>query len=128
MTKQNLLSLCHYYRGEVKCPFDSEKERPQGLFWMFEELFVRHSNVATSLQSKENIKRVKQRLSSEEMKQLIIDICNNWISLEELAERINRNATYLRNHIIPPLIKDKSIEMLYPGTPNHPNQKYKVPD
>ena len=31
------------YRGELKCPFDSEKERPQGLFWMFEELFVRHS-------------------------------------------------------------------------------------
>ena len=43
MTKQDLLSLCHYYRGEVKCPFDSETERPQGLFWMFEELFVRHS-------------------------------------------------------------------------------------
>ena len=31
------------YRGELKCPFDSEKERPQGLFWMLEELFVRHS-------------------------------------------------------------------------------------
>ena len=43
MTKQDLLSLSHYYRGEVKCPFDSETERPQGLFWMFEELFVRHS-------------------------------------------------------------------------------------
>ena len=25
------------------CPFDSKKERPQGLFWMFEEVFVRHS-------------------------------------------------------------------------------------
>lgn len=43
MNKQSLLSLCHYYRGEVKCPFDSETERTQGLFWMFEELFVRHS-------------------------------------------------------------------------------------
>ena len=43
MNKQSLLSLCHYYRGEVKCPFDSETERSQGLFWMFEELFVRHS-------------------------------------------------------------------------------------
>ena len=43
MNKQSLLSFCHYYRGEVKCPFDSETERPQGLFWMFEELFVRHS-------------------------------------------------------------------------------------
>ena len=43
MNHQDLLSLCHYYRGEVKCPFDSETERPQGLFWMIEELFVRHS-------------------------------------------------------------------------------------
>lgn len=43
MSKQDLLSLCHYYRGELKCPFDSETEGPQGLFWMFEELFVRHS-------------------------------------------------------------------------------------
>ena len=86
------------------------------------------NNVATSLRSQENLRRIKQRLSSDEMKQLIIDICNNWISLEELADRINRNASYLRIHIIPPLIKDKSIEKLYPGTPNHPNQKYKVPD
>lgn len=43
MNKQDLLSICHYYRAEDECPFDSEKERPQGLFWMFEELFVRHS-------------------------------------------------------------------------------------
>lgn len=27
MTKQALLSLCHYYHGEDKCPFDNEKER-----------------------------------------------------------------------------------------------------
>ena len=43
MTHQDLLPLCHYYRGEFKCPFDSETERTQGLFWMFEEMFVRHS-------------------------------------------------------------------------------------
>ena len=43
MKKEDLLSFCHYYHGEVKCPFDSENERTQGLFWMFEELFVRHS-------------------------------------------------------------------------------------
>ena len=43
MNKQDLLTLCHYYRGEDKCPFDSEKERVQGLFWMFEEMFVRHT-------------------------------------------------------------------------------------
>ena len=43
MNKQDLLSLCHYYHGEVKCPFDYETERPQGLFWMFEDMFVRNS-------------------------------------------------------------------------------------
>ena len=31
------------YRGELNCPFDSENERSQGLFWMFKELLVRHS-------------------------------------------------------------------------------------
>lgn len=43
MPNQDLLTLCHYYRGEDKSPFDSENERVKGLFWMFEEMFVRHT-------------------------------------------------------------------------------------
>ena len=76
-------------------------------------------NVATS---------IKKRMSREELQSLIMIICKEWISLEDLSVRIERDSTYLRNHVIPLLIASKKLQMLYPGTPNHPNQKYKVSD
>jgi len=57
-----------------------------------------------------------------------MNISKEWISLEDLSVRIERDSTYLRNHVIPLLIASKKLQMLYPGTPNHPNQKYKVSD
>lgn len=77
------------------------------------------ANVATS---------IKKRMSREELQSLIITICNEWISLEDLSVRIKRDTSYLRNHVIPLMLASKKLQMLYPGTPNHPNQKYKVLD
>jgi hypothetical protein len=77
------------------------------------------ANVATS---------IKKRMSPEELQSLILTICNEWISLEDLSVRIERNSTYLRNHVIPLMLASKKLQMLYPGTPNHPNQQYKVSD
>ena len=76
-------------------------------------------NVATS---------IKKRMSRDELQSLILTICNEWISLEDLSVRIERNSTYLRNHVIPLMLASKKLQMLYPGTPNHPNQQYKVSD
>ena len=71
---------------------------------------------------------IKKRLSREELQNLIMSNCCEWISLEDLSTRINRDSKYLRNHVIPLLLASKKIQMLYPGTPNHPNQQYKVLD
>ena len=71
---------------------------------------------------------IKKRLSREELQNLIMSNCCEWISLEDLSARINRDSKYLRNHVIPLLLASKKIQMLYPGTPNHPNQQYKVLD
>lgn len=76
-------------------------------------------NVATS---------IKKRMSPEELQSLIMTICNEWISLEDLSVKIERNSTYLRNHVIPLMLASRKLQMLYPGTPNHPNQQYKVSD
>lgn len=76
-------------------------------------------NIATS---------IKKKMSREEMQQLILSNCLEWISLEMLSEKVKRKPTYLRNYIIPVLIASKQLQMLYPGTPNHPHQKYKVSD
>ena len=82
------------------------------------------SNVATS---ENNVATSsKKRLSNQQMNELIRVVCREWISLEDIALRVGKNYKYLRNHIIPRMLKEKTIEMLYPGTPNHPKQKYKI--
>ena len=76
-------------------------------------------NVATS---------PKKRLSKQEMDNLIKVVCTEWISLEDIALQIGKDYNYLRKFIIPRMLKEKVIEMLYPGTPNHPRQQYKIKD
>ena len=77
------------------------------------------ANMATS---------IKKKMSREELQVLILSHCKDWVSLDSLSSRIKRNPKYLRNVVIPVLIASKKLQMLYPGTPNHPNQKYKISD
>ena len=48
------------------------------------------------------------------------------ITLDEIAKRTNRTFDYIANKIIPRMLKNRTIEYLYPGVPNHPKQKYKA--
>ena len=70
----------------------------------------------------------KQRMSYDELKTLVCSICSDWVDLSAISERSGRNYSYLRNKIIPRMLKEKNIEMMYPGTPNHPKQQYKIKD
>ncbi|WP_300910684.1 Fic family protein [uncultured Bacteroides sp.] len=64
-------------------------------------------------------------MKPEELKELIKSKTTDWTSLEELAAIVNRSHKYLRTNVIPHLIKEGFLEMLFPGVPNHPKQKYK---
>jgi predicted HTH transcriptional regulator len=75
--------------------------------------------------SEDNLARSK-RLSRDKLEELIINECKDYLSLDELAKRINKNNTYLKDSILPDMIKSNKIERLYPATPRHPNQKYKA--
>ena len=81
-------------------------------------------NVATS--DANMAPSVKKKMSREELHELILQNCQEWISLEDLAKLINRKPMYLRNHVMPLLLAANMIQMLYPK--NHPNQLYKVKD
>ena len=74
-------------------------------------------NVATS--------DTKRRMKYETMRDLITRIVNNWTSLADISVLVCRNPTYLRNHILPRMIAEGSLEMMFPNLPNHPQQKYK---
>jgi hypothetical protein len=81
------------------------------------------ANMASNMASS-----VKKRMSRDELFLLILANCKDWTSLESLSSKINRNPKYLRNFIIPILLASKKLQMMYPGTPKHPNQQYKISD
>ena len=62
------------------------------------------------------------------MNLFIISICQDWMDKEEIAQKINRTVKYVSDVVLPRLLKERILEMLYPGTPNHPRQKYKIKD
>ena len=64
-------------------------------------------------------------MSYQNLKTLICSVCSEWLSLDELSAIVRRDKIYLRNFIIPKMLEDNSLEMLFPGVPNHPRQKYK---
>lgn len=68
----------------------------------------------------------KSRMSYNDLKCLIGSICTDWVELTVISEKSGRDYAYLRNKIIPKMLKDKEIVMMYPGTPNHPKQQYKI--
>ena len=82
------------------------------------------ANVATSVPNVAT--SVKKKMSREELQEPILQNCQEWISLEDLAKLIHRKPIYLRNHVMPILLAANMIQMLYPK--NHPNQLYKVKD
>lgn len=67
-----------------------------------------------------------KKLKRDELENLILEICSEFHSLEEIAIKVERNFDYLKNKIMPNMIKTRKLKRLYPSTPNHPNQKYKA--
>ena len=79
----------------------------------------------TSSDSKVASSDIKLRMTYTKLKEEICTFCSDWVSIDELADGIHRKRTYLRNKIIPKMLADNSLEMLFPGVPKHPRQKYK---
>lgn len=78
------------------------------------------ANVATSEEAKVATSEskvatpIKKKMSREELQSLIMSVCNEWISLEDLSVRIERDLKYLRNQIVPLMLASKKLQMLYP--------------
>ena len=68
----------------------------------------------------------RKRMSKEELKSLIVSICNDWVTIEEIVERTGKSTSYIRNSVIPLLLAEKTIVMMFPGTPRTPKQKYRI--
>ncbi len=68
----------------------------------------------------------KVKIPRQELFLLILEACTDeYKTLEEIANIVNRDAKYLKNKIFPILMRDEKLKRLHP-TVNHPNQAYRV--
>ena len=84
--------------------------------------------VATSDQkvatSREKVATFKKNKSAEEMAIYILEYCDTWRSIEEIAHFAERDKNYIRNKILPKLTE--KLEKEFPEIPNHPRQRYRT--
>lgn len=53
-----------------------------------------------------------------------MEVCSSeYISIEEIAEKVSRSNSHLKNKIIPEMVKAGLLVRLHPKI-NHPDQKY----
>jgi len=90
---------------------------------------LRDRNLATSDPNLATLTELPKRMSATKMENIIMRICkDNYVKKEELAELLNRSENYIRNEIIPKMLKEGKLEKKYPFTHNHPEQAYKTTD
>lgn len=88
------------------------------------------SNVESSssiVETSECKKRLKKRCSRTELFNMIVECASEWISLEEIAHKVQRSAKYLNNSIINKMVDNGLLRRQFPIS-NHPAQKYKRAD
>ena len=69
----------------------------------------------------------RTRMSYSALSEKICKIVEEaWTSPEELSIKTGKQILYLKNKILPRMLADGLIEMLYPNIPTHPKQQYKA--
>ncbi|MGC4129522.1 MAG: putative DNA binding domain-containing protein [Bergeyella sp.] len=70
---------------------------------------------------------IPKNLKKEELEKIILKLCKGrYVKKEEIAEHVGRSENYIRNKILPQLLKDGKLEKHFPFTHNHPEQGYKT--
>ena len=67
----------------------------------------------------------KKRVSKEELWAIIQSFCDSWHTPEDIVVFTGKTSKYIKETILPQMVKLGIIERLYPDTPNHPKQKYR---
>ena len=75
----------------------------------------------------QEIDTLGKKAPQEKMENLVLRLCH-WqpLSKEELAAYLSRNANYVQENLITPLLRSGRLVMTMPDQPNHPQQKYRA--
>ena len=83
------------------------------------------SNVASNAGASHHNGAVKKRMSREELFGVIQEAADDWLSLSEIASKVERSKQYLNNSVIPLMITLGLLERKDPMNPKSADQKYR---
>lgn len=66
---------------------------------------------------------LKKRYSKAEMRSMVLEVCQDWKTVEEIANYVGRTPGYMKNIVLPELYD--VIEKMY-DIPHRPRQKYRA--
>lgn len=70
---------------------------------------------------------IPKNMKKEDLEKIILKFCKSrYVKKEEIAEHVGRSENYIRNKILPRLLKTGKLEKHFPYTHNHPEQGYKT--
>jgi len=68
-----------------------------------------------------------KNIKREELERIILRLCKDeYVKKEELAKQLGKSENYIRNRILPDLLKSGKLVKRFPYTHNHPDQGYKT--
>ncbi len=98
---------------------------PEGLPAMPEGLPTMPESLPAMLE--EAIRNLGQRSPPEQVQQVIAELCNiRPYTADELATIIKRNKKWIFRSYLSPMIKNGTLEYLFPSNPRHPMQAYRT--
>lgn len=69
--------------------------------------------------------RVKKKLDREIFEAAVVAVCEgHYLTLNALAELLNRKPASLRNQYLTPMVRAKTLSLAFPTTPTHERQAY----
>ena len=68
-----------------------------------------------------------KRSPPDALRSIIVEICSfASVSASELAEMLSRTQEYISQDYLTPMVQEGILQQTISGTPNHPDQRYKV--
>lgn len=92
---------------------------------VIDDLSALSSELRQSLEKLAVEPRSKKKMDREAFQKVVLDVCaGHYLTLQALAELLNRQPTSLRNGYLTPMVRDKKLALAFPTTPTHERQAY----
>lgn len=92
---------------------------------VIDDLTALSSEVKARLEAIAQEPRSKKKMDHDALEQVLLNVCaGHYLTLQCLAELVNRKPESLRNEYLSPMVRGRTLSLAFPTTPTHERQAY----